>query len=127
MWTYDFPFCCEFGKMLQIHVFRGVRPDYYSITSGRLSQPITILHGRGSLGTPNLYYVIYGRPQIKSESGFSFAMASQPLWFCTSFRRERSTSVRSKIEQETITATMTCCYTYIFMYTSLQFYICWKI
>ena len=44
MWIYDF-FCCKFGKMLQIHVFRGVRPDYYDITL-------------------YLYYVIYGRPRI---------------------------------------------------------------
>ena len=45
MWIYDFAFCCEFGKMSQIHVFRGVRPDYYDITL-------------------YLYYVIYGRPRI---------------------------------------------------------------
>ena len=33
----------------------GVFPIYYNITRGR---------GGGSLGTPNLYYVIYGRPLI---------------------------------------------------------------
>ena len=27
-----YAFCREFGKMSQIHVFRGVRPDYYDIT-----------------------------------------------------------------------------------------------
>ena len=48
MWIYDFPFCCEFGKMLQIHVFRGVLPDYYVITKEGLSKFITILHGGGS-------------------------------------------------------------------------------
>ena len=48
MWIYDFAFCCKFGKMSQIHVFRGVRPDYYDITEGGLSKFITILHGGGS-------------------------------------------------------------------------------
>ena len=76
MWIYDFVFCCEFGKMSQIHVFRGVRPDYYDITWGVIKIYYNITWGGGlpnllqyyngagggSLGTPNLYYVIYGRP-----------------------------------------------------------------
>ena len=35
----------------------GVFPIYYNITRGR----------GGSLGTPNLYYVIYGRPLTKNK------------------------------------------------------------
>ena len=68
MWFYDFAFCCEFGKMSQIHVFRGVPPVYYDITWGGVF-PIyyNITMGGGSLGTPNLYYVIYGRPLIASQ------------------------------------------------------------
>ena len=74
MWIYDFAFCCKFGKMSQIHVFRGVRPDYYDITQGGyqnllqyymeggLPNLLQYYNGGGSLGTPNLYYVIYGRP-----------------------------------------------------------------
>ena len=56
--------------------FWGVHPDYYDITKGGSLKFITILQGGGvfpiyynitrgrggSLGTPNLYYVIYGRP-----------------------------------------------------------------
>ena len=50
--------------MSQIHVFRGVRPVYYDITwGGGLSDLLQYYNGGGgSLGTPNLYYVIYGRP-----------------------------------------------------------------
>ena len=58
--------------------FWGVHPDYYDITKGGVIEiyynttrggvfPIyyNITRGRGgSLGTPNLYYVIYGRPLI---------------------------------------------------------------
>ena len=75
MWINYLVFCCKLGKMSQIYVFRWVCPDYYDITYGRLSKFITILHGGGglpdllqyynggwSLGTQNLYYVIYGRP-----------------------------------------------------------------
>ena len=43
----DFAFCCEFGKMLQIHVFRGVRPDYYDITWGGLSKLLQYYMGGG--------------------------------------------------------------------------------
>ena len=39
----DFAFCCKFEKMSQIHVFRGVRPDYYDITQGGLSKFINLL------------------------------------------------------------------------------------
>ena len=56
--------------------FWGVHPDYYDITKGGSLKFITILQGGGvfpiyynitrgrggSLGTPNFYYVIYGRP-----------------------------------------------------------------
>ena len=56
--------------------FQGVHPDYHDITQGGSLKFITILQGGGvfliyynitrgrggSLGTPNLYYVIYGRP-----------------------------------------------------------------
>ena len=38
MWIYDFAFCCKFGEMSQIHVFRGA------------AQIITILH-RGVIKT----------------------------------------------------------------------------
>ena len=31
MWIYDFPFCCESGKMSQIHVFRGVSETHINI------------------------------------------------------------------------------------------------
>ena len=34
MQIYDIAFCCKFGKMSQIYVFRWVRPDYYEITGG---------------------------------------------------------------------------------------------
>ena len=34
MWIYDFAFCCEFGKMSQIHVFRELLTDYYVIMGG---------------------------------------------------------------------------------------------
>ena len=79
MRIYVYAFCRKFGKMSQIRVSRGVHPDYYDITQGSLKF-ITILKrggglpdllqyykgegGGGSLGTPNLYYVIYGRPLI---------------------------------------------------------------
>ena len=70
MWIYDFAFCCEFRKMSQIHVFRllqyyigGVIEIYYNITwGGGLPNLLQYYNGGGSLGTPNLYYVIYGRP-----------------------------------------------------------------
>ena len=42
MWICDFTFCCKFGKMSQIHVFRGS------------AQIITILHG----GVIKIYYNI---------------------------------------------------------------------
>ena len=73
MQIYVDAFCRKIGKMSQIRVSRGVHPDYYDITWG-LAKFITILHGGGlpdllqyyngggSLWTPNLYYVIYGRP-----------------------------------------------------------------
>ena len=74
MWIYDFAFCCKFGEMSQIHVFRGaaqiitilhrgVIKIYYNITWGGVFLIYyNITMGGGSLGTPNLYYVIYGRP-----------------------------------------------------------------
>ena len=68
--------------MSQRFVFRGVRPDYYNITQGGISQFITILHrgwgGGGSLQNPNLYYVINGRPQI-SEVTDSSNQFSSPI------------------------------------------------
>ena len=63
-------------KMLQIHILRGSaqiikilhRGDYQNLLQyymGGSSQFITRLQwGGGSLGTPNLYYVIYGWPHI---------------------------------------------------------------
>ena len=42
MWIYDFAFCCKFGEMSQIHVFRGA------------AQIITILH----TGAIKIYYNI---------------------------------------------------------------------
>ena len=58
--------------------FQGVRPDYYDITQGGyqnllqyymeggLPNLLQYYKGEGgSLGTPNLYYVIYGRPLIE--------------------------------------------------------------
>ena len=42
MWIYDFAFCCKFGEMSQIHVFRGA------------AQIITILHR----GVIKIYYNI---------------------------------------------------------------------
>ena len=61
---------------MRICNFRKVTLDYFKITSRGFSQFITILHGRGvfpiyynitiggegSTRTPNLYYVINGRP-----------------------------------------------------------------
>ena len=41
------------SKFITILPGGGVLPIYYNITMGG-----------GSLGTPNLYYVIYGRPLI---------------------------------------------------------------
>ena len=76
MWIYDFAFCCKFGEMSQIHVFRGaaqiitilhrgVIKIYYNITWGGFPIYYNItMGGGGSLGAPNLYYVIYGRPLI---------------------------------------------------------------
>ena len=83
MWIYDFAFCCKFGEMSQIHVFRGaaqiitilhrgVIKIYYNIPWG--GGPPNLLqyyNGGGSLGTLNLYYVIYGRPLIRSWSSLS--------------------------------------------------------
>ena len=42
MWIYDFAFCCKFGKMSQIHAFRGA------------AQIVTILHR----GVIKIYYNI---------------------------------------------------------------------
>ena len=75
MWIYDFAFCCEFGKMSQLCVFRGsaqvitilhkgVIEIYYNITWGVFPIYYNITMGGGSPGTPNLYYVIYERPLI---------------------------------------------------------------
>ena len=61
MWIYNFAFCCEFRKMSQIHVFRGV------------AQIITILHR----GVIKIYYNITwgGLPDLlqyyKGEGGVS--------------------------------------------------------
>ena len=64
---------------------RGVIKIYYNITWGGSSQFITILQwGGGSLGTPNLYYVIYGRPlSISSqlEAGFPKAQFGKTQFF----------------------------------------------
>ena len=62
MWIYDFAFCCKFGKMLQIHVFRGSAQIITILHGGGLPYLLQYYKGGGSLGTPNLYYVIYERP-----------------------------------------------------------------
>ena len=66
----------EFGKMSQIHVFRGSAQiitllhwgGYQNLLQYYMGGVFPIYHnitmGGGSLGTPNLYYVIYGRPLI---------------------------------------------------------------
>ena len=51
MWIYDFAFCCKFGKMSQIHVFRGS------------AQIITILH-RGGYRNLLQYYMGGGLPDL---------------------------------------------------------------
>ena len=62
MWIYVYKFCPKFGKcrkyaflggpaILLRYYIGGVIEIYYNITMGG-----------GPLGTPNLYYVIYGRP-----------------------------------------------------------------
>ena len=47
IWVYDFAFCCKFGKKSQIHVFRGVRPDYYDITWGGYQNLLRYYMGGG--------------------------------------------------------------------------------
>ena len=59
--------------MSRICIFRGVCPGYYNIAKGGggegFFQFITILHRvQGSLGTPNLYYIINGRRLIEKEN-----------------------------------------------------------
>ena len=72
MWIYDFVFYCEVGKMSQIYAFRWVRlviKIYYNITWGGVF-PIyynITMGGGGSLGTPNLYYVIYGQSLMEAS------------------------------------------------------------
>ena len=47
----------------------GVIEIYYNITwGGGLPNLLQYYNGGGSLGTPNLYYVIYGRPLIEEET-----------------------------------------------------------
>ena len=68
-------FVANSEKMSQIRVFRGpaqiiailhrgvIEIHYNTSKGGGASRFITILQWvGGSLGTPNLYYVIYGRP-----------------------------------------------------------------
>ena len=62
MWIYDFAFCCKFGEMSQIHVFRGAAQIITILHRGVIKIYYNITWGGGSLGTPNLYYVIYGWP-----------------------------------------------------------------
>ena len=57
--------------MSQIHVFRG-SSQIITILYGGLAKFITILHGGGSFRTPNLYYVIYGRPLRDIINGMTF-------------------------------------------------------
>ena len=79
MWVYDFALCCKFRKCRKYTflggsaqiitiLHRGVIKIYYNITWGgvfSINYKIT-MGGRGSLGTPNLYYVIYGRPLMEN-------------------------------------------------------------
>ena len=80
MRIYIYAFCREFGKMSQYGflegsaqiitiLHRGGIKIYYNITWGGSSRFITILHWGGSLGTPNLYYVTYGRPLNSRVAG----------------------------------------------------------
>ena len=88
MWIYVYAFCrvsekyCKYaflGGSTQIITIlhRGVIEIYYITTKGGGVFPIyyNITRGRwGSLGTPNLYYVIYERPlkiKVLSEESFS--------------------------------------------------------
>ena len=61
MWIYDHAFCCEFGKTR----FKG-GPKHRGEGRRNLLQYYTI--GGGSLGTSNLYYVIYGGPNNISRA-----------------------------------------------------------
>ena len=76
MWIDGFAFCCKIGKCCKYTLLGGSVKIITILHMGRLSKFIRILHGGvfpiyynitmggGSLGTPNLYYVIYGRPLI---------------------------------------------------------------
>ena len=57
--------------MSQLHVFRGVPPDYYDIIWG-VSEIYYNFKWGGSFRTPNLYYVIYGRPLRDIINGMTF-------------------------------------------------------
>ena len=64
MWIYDYAFCREFGKMSQIHVFRWSAQIITILHTGVFRNLLQYYMGGGSLGTPNLHYVIYGRPPM---------------------------------------------------------------
>ena len=77
MWIYDFAFCCKFGKMSQIHVFRGVRPVYYDITWGGVF-PIyyNITMGGGVSRDPkfvlrNIWTAPKSRVQVQPQSNYN--------------------------------------------------------
>ena len=64
---------CETGKKKGLSIYYvigdgwggAVFPIYYNITRGR----------GGSLGTPNLYYVIYGRPLLQYYGDYKINIA----------------------------------------------------
>ena len=75
MCIYDFAFCCKFGKMSHIHVFRGGAAQIFTILyrgSNRNLLQNSIGGGGGSLGTQNLYYVIYMDGHIVKMSVYFF-------------------------------------------------------
>ena len=97
MWIYDFALCCQFEKCRK-YTFLGGSAQIYMILHrrgyrnllqyymGGPSRSITILQwGGGSLGTPNLYYVINGRPlmcQCFQMIGSTMALIGTNYFFC---------------------------------------------
>ena len=62
--------------MIRYYIGRFIE-IYYSVTWGGASRFITILQWGGYLGTPNLYYVIYGRPL---KGLYAFIYGKKWIW-----------------------------------------------
>ena len=64
MWIFDFAFVANSEKCRK-YTFLGGSSQIITILHGGVSEIYYNITWGGSLGTPNLYYVIYGRPLMQ--------------------------------------------------------------